>query len=221
MAVARGIPAEKMVVIPNGIDTKRFHLDMSARKEARNNNNLPEATFLVGIIGRLDPVKDHATFLKAAARVLEEKSNVQFVVVGSGEKSFESQLTAIVKSLGIEGDVFWIPSQKDLNGIYNMLDICVSSSIGEGFSNVISEAMSCEVPCIATDVGDSAMIIGDTGIIVPAGAPDKMAAAMIRLNELPGEDRKQLGKLARNRIITQFSVEKMVQSTIQEFDKLG
>jgi glycosyltransferase involved in cell wall biosynthesis len=220
MANARGIPEEKMVVIPNGIDTDRFHPDANARRETRKAYHIPDTIDVIGIIGRLDPIKDHATFFKAASKVLEEKPDVKFMVVGSGEKQFESELGELTRSLGLDDQILWIPSQKDLLGIYNTLDFSVSSSVGEGFSNVISEAMACEVPCIATDVGDSGVIIGDSGIIISPGSPDEMAMAMKRMLQMPEAHRKQLGKLARERIIAQFSVKRMVNSTIQEFDRL-
>ena len=93
--------------------------------------------------------------------------------------------------------------------------------MGEGFSNVIAEAMSCEVPCVVTDVGDSGMIVGKTGRIVPAGIPEQMAQAVANLLEMPAGDRTSLGRQARQRVQAEFSVVKMVSATTSEFDKLG
>jgi glycosyltransferase involved in cell wall biosynthesis len=221
MAAARGIPAEKMVVIPNGIDTDRFHSDFDSARETRKRYGLDANQAVVGIIGRLDPIKDHATLLKAFHQVLECMPKVRLVIVGSGEKLLEERLVSLTRSLGIEKNVLWIPSQNDLLGIYNMLDVCVSASIGEGFSNVISEAMACQIPCVATAVGDSVDIIGETGRIVPVGSPNVMAQAIQELLELPVEKRERLGRSARERIISQFSVEKMISATTMEIEKLG
>jgi len=114
-----------------------------------------------------------------------------------------------------------IPAETNPVPIYNALDICVSSSVGEGFSNVIAEAMSCQVPCVVTEVGDSPHIVGETGYTTPAGNPNSLADAILRMAELPRDDRKNLGKMARLRIETEFSVAKMVSATSAEFDSLG
>ncbi|HEX7556226.1 MAG TPA: glycosyltransferase, partial [Leptolinea sp.] len=221
MAAARGIPEKKMMVIPNGIDTEQFHPDTAARIESRQLFKIRPEDKVVGIIGRIDPTKDHATFLKAASIVIYQIPETYFLIVGSGEKQFELKQKALSESLGLSNNVIWISSQKDLLGVYNTLDVCVSSSLGEGFSNVISEAMACEIPCIVTDVGDSAQIVGDSGYVVPSGDEQEMAAAILKMLQLPQEPRRKLGKLAREKIISQFSVQKMVISSMDEFEKLG
>ncbi len=126
--------------------------------------------------------------------MVDQKPNTKFLIVGSGGKTFELQLKSFSRTLGMEESMIWIPSQKDLLGIYNCLDICVSASIGEGFSNVIAEAMACEVPCIVTDVGDSALIVGESGMIVPVGSADDMAACILKILDLPNSDKKANGK---------------------------
>jgi glycosyltransferase involved in cell wall biosynthesis len=143
LAKLRGIPARKIVIIPNGIDTEKYHPDTAARIKSRQIYCPEENNRLVGIIGRIDPVKDHKTFLKAASLVIQEYPNARFLIMGSGDKKTELNLSEQVQSLGLSGSVIWIPSQKDLLGVYNALDVCVSSSIGEGFSNVVAEAMAC------------------------------------------------------------------------------
>ncbi len=147
MAKTRGIPAEKMVVIPNGIDTDRFHSDLNAREETRNCFKIKQGELAVGIIGRIDPIKGHDNFIQAANRVRKAIPGVKFLIVGSGEKQLERELVSLANSLGLSDNIIWVPSQKDLIGIYNALDVYVSSSIGEIFQ-LISEAMSCGIPCI-------------------------------------------------------------------------
>jgi glycosyltransferase involved in cell wall biosynthesis len=221
MAAQRGIPADKMVVIPNGIDTGQFHPDTKSGRESRRQFSLSEKDRIVGIIGRLDPIKDHATLLEAAGIVREQIPFFKLVIIGSGDGEYEQKLKTRVQSLGMESDVIWIPSQNNLLGIYNMLDVCVSSSIGEGFSNVISEAMSCGTPCVATDVGDSAMIIEETGRMIPPGSVNEMAQAIRDLLDMPPNDRTNLGRKARERIMANFSIEKMVYATMTEIESLG
>jgi glycosyltransferase involved in cell wall biosynthesis len=221
LAVQRGLPSNKIVVIPNGIDTEKNHPDTAARIKSKQLFELREEEKVVGIIGRIDPVKDHLTFLKAARLVHQDSPDIRFLIVGSGERKLEEFLIERVEQLGLKGSVVCIPSQKDLLGVYNALDICVSSSIGEGFSNVIAEAMACEVPCVVTNVGDSEKIVGETGIVVKAGDADQLASGILKLLQLPDDQRRLIGKQARQRIISEFSVDKMVRSTVKEFEKLG
>ena len=97
--------------------------------------------------------------------------------------------------------------------VYNALDICCNSSIGEGFSNVIGEAMACSVPCVVTDVGDSTIITGDTGIVVPPSDPTALAGALINMLNESEEKRQSRGALARQRILSDFNVQRMVKET--------
>jgi glycosyltransferase involved in cell wall biosynthesis len=221
MAAQRGIPTDKMVVIPNGIDTDQFYPDKKSGRESRRQFGLSEKDRLVGIIGRLDPIKDHITLLEAASIVREQIPLFKLVIIGSGDGEYEQKLKTRVQLLGMEPNVIWIPSQNNLLGIYNMLDVCVSSSIGEGFSNVISEAMSCGIPCVATNVGDSAMIIEETGRIIPPCSVNEMAQAIRDLLVMSAKDRTNLGRKARERIMANFSVEKMVCATMTEIESLG
>lgn len=220
-AEARGIPASKIVVIPNGIDTDRFTPSADLRAETRRKLGYSNSDLVVGMVGRLDPVKDHTTFIKAAEMLMKNHPDLRFVIVGDGSVEYSDRIRSEISRAGLN-DVFQIlPAERDPVPVYNALDICVSASIGEGFSNVIAEAMSCEVPCVVTDVGDSSMIIGETGRVVPAGIPEQMAQAVAELLEMPAGDRTSLGRLARQRVQAEFSVVKMVSATTSEFDRLG
>jgi glycosyltransferase involved in cell wall biosynthesis len=221
LAKKRGIPAGKMVVIPNGIDVEKFHPDTSTREKSKQKYGLPENGIVIGIIGRIDPIKGHKTFLKAAEIIDQIMPGTRYLIVGNGEIQLEKDLTSFSETLCLKDKVYWIPTQKDLLAVYNALDICVSSSIGEGFPNVIAEAMACGIPCVVTDVGDSARIVGQTGEIVPKENAHKLADAILLLAKKGVEERQELGRKARERIIEMFSVEKMVNSTMQEFEKLG
>lgn len=219
MAAERGMPQDKMVVIPNGIDTTQFRADINARRRTRKELGISETAMVTGIIGRIDPIKDHETFIKAASIVLKTKPDMVFLVVGSGSPQFESELRSTTRSLGIESSFKWVASQKDVQGIYNVLDMCVSASIGEGFSNVIAEAMACEVPCVVSDVGDSRRIVGETGMVFAPGDVQGLAARIQHLATLPPQDRSSLGRAAREKIVKEFSLEKMVEATSKEILK--
>ncbi len=194
--VARGYPQSRIHVIPNGIDTTRFSPALSQ-----------EHPLTFGLVGRLSPMKDIATFLRAAALVPEAR----YVIVGSGDETYADQMRALATSLGISDRVTWLPAQKDMPAVYASFDCLVNSSaFGEGFSNVIGEAMACGLPCIASDVGDSAWIIGDSSQIFPAGDHTALAA---RMRAFKQEDDP------RSRIVENFSVEKLIERTSQVLAK--
>lgn len=198
----------RMVSIPNGIDTEKFHPDRTAGEAFRNELGVSPDQKLIGIVGRLDPMKDHPTFLKAASLLAGRRNDLRFVCVGDGPTDYRSELETFTKDLKINGAVVWAGERKDVFPVYNALDLLVSSSIGEGFPNVIGEAMACGVPCVATDVGDSAAIVGETGVIVQPADPEALAAGIERLlSSAPAAD------AIRDRIEKNFSAASLAQKT--------
>lgn len=208
--VARGFPADKMVVIPNGIDTERFNLDAKAGAEVRAEWGIPEDTTLIGLVARLDPMKDHWTFLKAAALLCKERDDVRFVCVGGGPECYARELRQFAEDIGVSDKVLWTGSRVDMPAIYNALSITTSSSYGEGFPNTIGEAMACGVPCVVTDAGDSAWIVGDTGVVVPRRDPEALAGAW---GACLRRDLGDMGRRARARVVEHFSLKQLVQQT--------
>ncbi|NLF51330.1 MAG: glycosyltransferase [Leptolinea sp.] len=220
-AINRGIPASKILVINNGIDTNKFVPDGALRERKRKEIGFKEMDVVFGLVGRLDPVKDHTSFISAAGVIVKKYPRARFVIVGDGDKPYQNQLEQQIFESGLNDEIQILPAELDLLPLYNALDICVSSSVGEGFSNVIAEAMSCEVPCVVTDVGDSARIVGETGRIVCAGNLDALISALEEMVRIQPEERKNLGIMARMRIKNRFSVETMVEATTREIEKLG
>lgn len=209
--IAHGYCGDRMLVIPNGIDTERYRPDREAGRHVRAEWGVAENELLVGLVGRLDPMKDHATFLRAAARVAEERPDVRFVCVGDGPEPYRRELLALGESLGLRERLIWAGARSDMPAVYNAFDIVVSSSYGEGFPNTVGEAMACGVPCVVTGVGDSARIVGETGIVVPARNPEALATGMIRL--LTSPERCGRGDAASLRIREMFSRERLLEST--------
>jgi glycosyltransferase involved in cell wall biosynthesis len=195
--VAVGYPAEKVVVIPNGIDTERFHPDLMARSRIRSEWGISEHEKLIGLVSRLDPQKDHPTFLQAAAVLVKTRKDMPFVCVGGGPDEYRATLQTLAKSLGLEERLQWVGIREDMPAVHNALDICISSSAyGEGVSNAIGEAMACGVPCVVTNVGDSAWVVGDTGEVVPPKDPVALNNAITRLLDhnphAPGQIRRHI-----------------------------
>jgi|SRR5919199_354500 glycosyltransferase involved in cell wall biosynthesis len=210
--LAHGFPAKKMVVIPNGIDTERFQPDLEARVTVRSEWGIPEQKVLIGLVGRLDPMKDHPTFLRAAALLYQQRQDVCFVCVGTGSEDYAQELYELTRELGISDRVIWAGARADMPRVYNALDISVCSSYGEGFPNVIGEAMACGIPCVVTDVGDSALIVKDAGVVVPPQNPEALAAGLALCLEKNGSTMKIK---ARPHIIQNFSVQNLVEKTEQ------
>jgi len=213
-AVAHGFPKEKMVVISNGIDTDEFLPDPDLRKNVRGNLGVTENDRLIGLVGRLDPMKDHPTFLKAAALLTRERTDVRFLCVGDGPQPYQSRLRLMSEELGLGKRLIWLSSAKDMSAIYNAMDVMtLASSYGEGFSNAIGEAMACGVPCVVSDVGDSKWIVGETGWVIPPGNPTALCAGWRQMLELDADARIEQGKKARIRIVHHFGLERLIVET--------
>ena len=214
-AVSRGFPAGRITIVPNGIDTDRFRPDPGLRAEQRGKLGLSEDEIAIGVLGRLNATKDHASFLRAAAAVHARQPNCRFLCVGSGPELERLQRLAV--DLGIADRVLF-PGELDPAAALNAFDIACSSSITEGFSNALAEAMACGLPCAATDVGDSAMIVGDSGMVVPPASPADLAGAVERqIERLPAHD----PAVPRARIVDNFSLAAMVDRTVEVFRSLA
>jgi glycosyltransferase involved in cell wall biosynthesis len=210
-----GYPRDRMVLIANGIDHERFAPDPTARRRIRAEWAIPDEAALVGLVGRLDPVKDHATFLRAAALVAADRRDVRFVCVGPGPMAVRDALERLTAELGLAGRVTWAGGRSDLGAVYNAFDLAVSSSAwGEGFPNAVAEAMATAVPCVVTDVGDSAAVVGATGWVCSAGQPAELAAAIATALSSPA-DLLQRGARARRRIATEFSEDRRDRTTAE------
>jgi len=205
-ALARGFPGERLALVPNGIDTRRFSPDRAAGAALRREWGGGERRRLVGLAARLDPVKDHETFLRAAAEVARTESGVRFVCVGHGPLA--GPLRARTRDLGLEDRLVWAGERPDMPAVYNALDVCCLTSRSEGFPNVLAEAMACGLPCVSTDAGDAAEIVGDTGLVVPRRDPGALARALVRMLREPGP-----GPAARARILERYSLERMAERT--------
>jgi glycosyltransferase involved in cell wall biosynthesis len=215
-AIKRGIPRKKLSVIPNGIDVKQFRPIRASRDLFRRELKFTKKEKLIGLVGRLDLMKDHANFLQAAALLAQERKDVRFICVGSGEKSYGAQLRKLAGNLGLEKILTWTGDRQDMEHVYNGLDILVlPSSYGEGFANVVGEAMACGVPCVVTDVGDSALIVDRTGEIVPPKDPRALKEGMARMLKRIEHEKEKLTRNCRQRIVNEFSVEKMIHRTLE------
>jgi glycosyltransferase involved in cell wall biosynthesis len=204
---ALGYCAARRIVMPNGIDCESFHPDLGARRQVCAELGIAPESVLVGLVARYHPMKDHAGFLSAAAQLARTHPSVRFMLVGNGVTSDQLPLQEMIHQQGLEDRVFLLGERRDTARLTAALDIaCSASAWGEAFSIVIGEAMACAVPCVVTDVGDNAFLVGETGLSVPAGRPEALADAIGRLIDAGADYRQQLGLAARQRIESEFSL---------------
>lgn len=193
-----GYRARQWAHIPNGIDTAIFRPNAEARARWRQRLGIKDGVTLVGMVARRDPMKDHEGMLRAAAEAARHQPNLEFVLAGRGITQNDQALARLANV--VSAPVHLIGECDDPAGLNAALDIAVlSSAYGEGFPNVLAEAMATGVPCIATDVGDSKLIIDKTGLVVPPRNPQALAEAIVNLAEDQAL-RLQLGKAARDRV---------------------
>lgn len=211
-AAAHGFPRKKMRVIPNGIDTDKFRPDSASRARVRNEFGILEGERLIGLVGRLDPMKDHETFLRAAAMLERDSSAYRFICVGDGPRAYKIHLQQLAAELQLESKLIWSGSRHDMSDVFNAMDIACSSSYGEGFSNVIAEGMACGIPYVVTDVGDSALIVEGTGLVVPPRIPSALCEGLRSMLTNVGPD---LRVAARRSIVDRFTNEALVNNTLE------
>lgn len=213
-AIADGFCPDKLHVIPNGIDCDRFQPNPAAGQAVRDEWKIDVTAPLVGIVGRLDVMKDHRTFLTAASILAEQNPEMRFACIGGGSPNMLADLKRVETAFpALSGKVIWAGAEKDVAPWYNAMDICVSTSaFGEGFSNTLAEAMACGTPCVATNVGDAQFLLGDTGIIVPPKTPKKLAEACKQMLATV-KTQPVLAKQLRQRIVHSFSVERLTEQT--------
>jgi glycosyltransferase involved in cell wall biosynthesis len=166
---------------------------------------------LIVIVGRIDPQKDHATFLRAAAHFLKHHGPARFALVGDGPAVQRDALKRLASELGLDAHLLWQRDCPQVERIYNAADLCVSTSrFGEGFPNVIAEAMACATPCAVTDCGDSPRVLGEAAGVAPICDPPAIAATWSRALARP---RETAGSRLRKRVEETFSVSALVAQT--------
>ena len=212
-AVEKGYPRKNLCVIPNGTNTERFFPDRKSGLRLREQWGVEADQKLIGMVGRMDPMKDYPNFLQAASLLVQEREDIRFVCVGGGPDKYIYEYQDLAHSLNLERFLIWAGEQDNMLNIYHSLDVLVlSSAFGEGFSNSIGEAMACGVPCVATDVGDAAQLIGTLGEIVPPGDSEALKEGILTLLSRL-ENETNLSAKVTERINEQFNMAKLVSRT--------
>ncbi len=210
-----GFP-DRIRVIPNGFMLPEKAADSADAENLARMLGIADNFPLIGVIGRFTPEKDHQNLVKAAAIVCREFPAVRFVLCGTGTEAENAELSAMIAAAGVSANFVRLGQRSDLPLIMRGLSVMVSASRAEAFPNVIGEAMAVGVPVVATTAGDSAMIVGDCGLLVPVGDAQKLAAAISEMLCYGAERRQVLGLKARQRIATLFSIDRVVK----QYEKL-
>lgn len=214
-----GYRPRRWIHIPNGVDTQRFRPRPEERTALRDALGLAHSAPVIGLVARVHDMKDHATFLKAATIFLKKRPDAVFVLAGRGTEPGLTTLAEQVSAAGLSGKVRGLGVRRDLENVYPAFDLLsLNSAYGEGCPNVLLEAMACGVPCVATDVGDCARIVGSAGQIVKAREPEVLADAW---DELLCRAREELGAHARARCVKSFDIRRILATYERTYEELA
>ncbi|TLX21358.1 glycosyltransferase [Thermomonas fusca] len=198
-----------MTVVPNGYDLSRWQSPELA-PTSRSAFGLAESDLVLAHAARAHPQKDHANLALAFSKAYRQDPRLKLLLCGTGLEDGSPYLQALPFTAEARLAVRAVGPRDDLPQLWHMADAFVLSSASEGFPNVVAEAMASGLPAIVTDVGDAALIVADTGIVVPPNNPAALAAAMLRMADLPKEERRGLGQAAAARVAENYTVDRMV-----------
>ena len=211
-----GYSSQRWAIIPNGFDTDLFKPDAPARKGIRHELGIPDDAPVIGLVARFDPMKDHATFFHAAHLLLQTYPSVHFILAGQDITSDNPELLRLIGHHHNSRQFLLLGQRHDIPDVLTALDIATSSSLSEGLPNTIGEAMAAGIPCVVTDVGDSRVLVGDTGLVVPKNRPELLTKAWQKLIDAGPDHIRLLGGRARKRIEQDYSLD----STVRHYEKL-
>jgi glycosyltransferase involved in cell wall biosynthesis len=217
----RGFISERALVIPNGFDCEALAPDARLRSALRANTGITEDHLVVGTLARWHPQKDYPSFIRCAAEVASHFPQARFVGIGHDVDWNNTDLRSQIDGLGLRDRFRLLGEVPDAGRYAAMFDVNVlASAFGEGFPNAIAEGMACGVPCVGTDVGDTAPIIATTGRVVSPSDSRALAAAICELLDLSVEERARLGAAARARIVNDFSMKRNVAAYAKLFRRV-
>jgi len=216
-----GYAGDKLEVIPNGVDLEQVKPDPAARASVREELGIPADVHLIGIAARFHPLKDHFNFVRAAARLHRQMPEIHFLLCGLDITWQNSQLAGWIEAAGIRDCCHLLGVRHDMSRLFAGMDIATTASRSEAFPVVIGEAMACGTPCVVTDVGDSALIVGETGTVVAPGDPHELAEAWRKLIVAGPAVRHRLGMAARRRVQQHFALPVIVERYQAIYAKLA
>lgn len=214
-----GFEKSKTVIIPNGFDTSVFFYSEESKAKIRAELGISKDKIVIGHVARFHPMKNHSLFVKTAIRLTTEfPEKLCFIMVGEGISISNPEF----QNLNGNDNFHLLGARRDIPDVTNSFDIAtLTSSWGEAFPNTIGEAMACEVPCVASDVGDVKIILGNGGFVTPVDDEELFYEALKKMILLSSAERRAIGKDALARVKEQYSIEKVVESYRDLYQKLS
>ena len=201
-----GYDVSNSQILPNGFDVERFAPSAEARRDLRRRLKLGEDAVIVGRIGRYHTMKGFELFLEAVSRPILERPEAHVLLAGRGVDPSNPGLAAAIEGHDLRERVHLLGPQEGLEHLLSGLDLlCSSSLFGEGFPNIVAEAMACGIPCVVTAVGDSAFLVGNEGRVVDPGDAKSLREALEEVLDLSGDQRRAMGLGGRRRVVEKFS----------------
>lgn len=214
-----GYRKDRCQLIPNGFDIRVARRDAMAGRAFRASWGIADKHLLIGLVARVDPLKDHMNFIRAASRLAARYPAARFVLVGDGTTT-DPAIAAELLTVGLADRIALVERQENIPGVMSALDVFCLSSISEGFPNVLGEAMLCGTPCVATDVGDTRLILGDDRWLAPPADPERLAACVSRLLDMPAAQRLEVGENQRARVEREFDIEVIWRKYLDLYQRL-
>jgi len=216
-----GYAADRLHVIPNGFDTARFKPDSSARASVCEELDIPQDAPLIGLIARLDPLKNHALFFEAARRLHALRPSVHFLLAGTGVDSQNPLIRRWLTEAGVARVTRVVGERDDIPRLTAALDVATCCSLSESFPNTLGEAAACGVPCVTTDVGDAAAIVDGVGWVVPSGDAEALVGAWDAVLALSRQQRQRIGQASRARIVAQYEIGSVARRYADLYESLA
>lgn len=213
--------AHKMTVISNGYDFSVFELHLNSRARVRLELGLDDGDIVIGVVGRFDPLKDFHNFVTAASYMAAKRGDVKFLMVGRGNEWSNAILRDWIEKAGLVKSFHLVGEQVDVAYFLSAMDIFCLSSVNEAFPNVVVEAMAMGLPCVVTQAGDAADILGDDGFVVPAKDSVLLADALLRMCALNPVDRRLLGERNAKKVREEYGIEKIRQKYEEVYDEVS
>lgn len=206
--IGLGYDASKMMTIPNGFEFSKLKATESDRNTLRLQCSMGGQDIVIGYLGRFHLAKDQENFVNAAAIVAKQHSNARFMMVGRDLDAANMRLNQWIQATGFADRFVLLGERTDVARCLRSMDIFCLSSRTEGFPNVVAEAMYMQLPCVVTDVGDAALLLGGTGLVVPKENSAALARGLETFLNMAPEGRQEIGRRANFRVVGEYSIER-------------
>jgi glycosyltransferase involved in cell wall biosynthesis len=214
--IEAGYNADRIVVIPNGFDFSVLTATDSQRKAFRDECKFSEKDLVIGCLARFHPAKGHDNFINAAAIVVKNRPDVKFMIAGSDCDAKNIKLNGWIKEHYLQDSFVLLGERHDVAACLSSMDIFCMPSLTEAFPIALGEAMAMGLPCVATNVGDTAILVGDTAILVPAQDAQALAQGLLDVINLSEKQRHQMGLRSKERVVAEFSID----TTCKRYDNV-